>query len=128
VADERVVEVLARWRPGNPDAETLPLSAAGCGNCSSFTGGVSIGEDDDLAYRRGQIKGSKAGGGKSRPGRVAGRNHRGETCLDAFADHEKLLRGSKPNRPTAAGTEHHLHGLDRRLAAAVPGEERPMHR
>ena len=70
-----------------------------------------------------QIEGAQPGGRKRRPGRMAGRLHGGEAGLDAFADHQHVARLGKAHRAATAGAEHHLLRIDRRLAAAVAGEE-----
>ena len=63
-----------------------------------------------------QIESSKPGSRKRRPRRMAGRLHGGEAGLDALSDHQDIAGWGEPHSAAAAGAEHHLLRIDRRLA------------
>src|SRR4051794_15048414 len=57
---------------------------------------------------------------------MAGRLHRGQAGLDAFADHEHFSRVGEPYGSAATRAKHHLLRLDRRLSGTVAGEKCAM--
>ena len=75
-----------------------------------------------------QIESAQPGGRKRRPGRMSGRLHGGEAGLDTFPDHQHVARIGEAHRAATAGAEHHLLRIDRRLPAAIAGEEGAVNR
>lgn len=54
---------------------------------------------------------------------MSGCLHGREARLDAFADHQHFARFGEAHHAAATRPEHHLRGIDWRLADAVAGKE-----
>jgi hypothetical protein len=91
--------------------------------CGRFAGIITVGKHNHVADVVGQIKGAQSRGGEGRPGGPVGCLHGRKAGFYAFADHQHVAQHAKPHCATTARAEHHLRRVNRRLAAAVVGEE-----
>ena len=98
-------------RSAAPRAAALPASSP---SARTITSRTSVRQ---IESSRPEVESAAQAG---RPRRL----HGGEAGLDALPDHQHVAGWRKPHSATAAGPEHHLLRIDRRLARRRRGQER----